>query len=96
LRAVGILLCSLSGLWTDTTRWDTITVGLHTKRRGTALIGRHPVDGHALNAVEQINQTWTYLAALSLLPRRATHVTAWPAAVEPRCEWLLDLRLTQR
>lgn len=29
-----------------------------------APIGRHPVDGHALNAVEQVNQTWTYLAAL--------------------------------
>jgi hypothetical protein len=27
-------------------------------------IGRHPIDGHALNAVEQVNQTWTYLAAL--------------------------------
>ncbi len=27
-------------------------------------IGRHPVHGHALNAIEQINQTWTYVVAL--------------------------------
>lgn len=27
-------------------------------------VGRHPIGGHPLNAVEQINQTWTYLAAL--------------------------------
>jgi hypothetical protein len=27
-------------------------------------IGKHPVDGHDLNLVEQINQTWTYIAAL--------------------------------
>ncbi len=30
-----------------------------------ATVGFHPVDGHALNFVEQINQTWTYLAALA-------------------------------
>jgi hypothetical protein len=28
-------------------------------------IGFHPLDGHALNAIEQVNQMWTYLAALS-------------------------------
>jgi hypothetical protein len=28
-------------------------------------IGFHPIQGHALNLVEQINQTWTYLAALA-------------------------------
>lgn len=28
-------------------------------------VGRHPIGKHALNAVEQINQTWTYLAALA-------------------------------
>jgi hypothetical protein len=27
-------------------------------------VGRHPIEDHALNFVEQINQTWTYLAAL--------------------------------
>lgn len=27
-------------------------------------VGSHPIEGHALNFVEQINQTWTYLAAL--------------------------------
>jgi hypothetical protein len=27
-------------------------------------VGFHPVDGHALNVVEQINQTWTYFVAL--------------------------------
>lgn len=28
-------------------------------------VGRHPVDGHALNAIEQVNQVWTYLVALA-------------------------------
>ena len=28
-------------------------------------VGFHPLDGHALNAIEQVNQLWTYLAALS-------------------------------
>ena len=28
-------------------------------------VGVHPVDDHALNAIEQINQVWTYLAALA-------------------------------
>jgi hypothetical protein len=28
-------------------------------------VGRHPVDGHDLNFIEQVNQTWTYLAALA-------------------------------
>ncbi len=28
-------------------------------------VGRHPVDGHELNFIEQVNQTWTYLAALA-------------------------------
>lgn len=27
-------------------------------------IGCHPIDGHALNFIEQVNQTWTYIAAL--------------------------------
>ncbi len=27
--------------------------------------GFHPISGHALNVMEQINQTWTFLAALS-------------------------------
>jgi hypothetical protein len=27
--------------------------------------GFHPIQGHALNVVEQINQTWTYVVALS-------------------------------
>jgi hypothetical protein len=27
-------------------------------------IGQHPVNGHPLNLIEQINQTWTYMAAL--------------------------------
>jgi hypothetical protein len=29
------------------------------------MVGTHPVDGHALNLVEQINQTWTYMVALA-------------------------------
>ncbi len=28
-------------------------------------VGWHPVDGHELNVIEQVNQTWTYLAALA-------------------------------
>ncbi|MBN8491291.1 MAG: hypothetical protein J0M00_07685 [Burkholderiales bacterium] len=28
-------------------------------------VGFHPLDGHALNAIEQVNQIWTYLTALS-------------------------------
>jgi len=28
-------------------------------------VGFHPVGGHALNVVEQINQTWTYCVALA-------------------------------
>ena len=28
-------------------------------------IGFHPLDGHALNTIEQVNQIWTCLAALS-------------------------------
>lgn len=28
-------------------------------------VGFHPIEGHALNLVEQINQTWTYTVALA-------------------------------
>jgi hypothetical protein len=28
-------------------------------------VGFHPIQGHALNVVEQINQTWTYVVALA-------------------------------
>jgi hypothetical protein len=28
-------------------------------------IGSHPIEGHALNLVEQINQTWSYVVALA-------------------------------
>jgi hypothetical protein len=28
-------------------------------------VGYHPIDGHPLNLVEQINRTWTYLVALA-------------------------------
>jgi hypothetical protein len=27
--------------------------------------GFHPIEGHALNLIEQINQTWTYVVALA-------------------------------
>ncbi len=37
-------------------------------------VGRHPIDGHALNLVEQINQTWTY--AVALAARRSSSATA--------------------
>lgn len=30
-------------------------------------VGFHPLDGRALNAIEQVNQVWTYLAALSAI-----------------------------
>lgn len=29
------------------------------------VVGQHPIGGHRLNFIEQINQTWTYLAALA-------------------------------
>lgn len=32
-------------------------------------IGFHPIEGHALNIIEQINQTWTYAVALSAARR---------------------------
>jgi hypothetical protein len=32
-------------------------------------VGWHPIDGHPLNLIEQINQTWTYLAALAATRR---------------------------
>jgi len=28
-------------------------------------VGRHPIEGHRLNLVEQINQTWTFAVALA-------------------------------
>ena len=28
-------------------------------------VGFHPIQGHALNVIEQINQTWTYVVALA-------------------------------
>lgn len=28
-------------------------------------VGSHPIEGHPLNMVEQINQTWTYVVALA-------------------------------
>jgi hypothetical protein len=28
-------------------------------------VGFHPIQGHSLNLVEQINQTWTYAVALA-------------------------------
>jgi len=28
-------------------------------------IGFHPISGHVLNLIEQVNQTWTYIAALA-------------------------------
>jgi hypothetical protein len=45
-------------------RQQTSSLGL-LKELKFATVGSHPVDGHALNFVEQINQTWTYLAALA-------------------------------
>jgi hypothetical protein len=34
------------------------------RRMKFEMIGFHPIQGHPLNVVEQINQTWTYLVAL--------------------------------
>jgi hypothetical protein len=33
--------------------------------------GFHPIQGHALNVVEQINQTWTYVVAFDRRPASA-------------------------
>jgi len=41
---------------------DPLTVLRHLKFDP---VGRHPARGDALNFIEQINQTWTYLAAFS-------------------------------
>ena len=35
------------------------------RRMKFEMIGFHPIEGRALNLVEQINQTWTYMAALA-------------------------------
>ena len=45
-------------------------------------VGKHPVDGHPLNAIEQLNQTWTYLVALA--------ATRNPQAADApsKCGWI--------
>lgn len=35
------------------------------RRMKLEMIGFHPIEGHPLNVVEQINQTWTYVVALA-------------------------------
>ena len=35
------------------------------RRMKFEMVGFHPIQGHALNVVEQINQTWTYVVALA-------------------------------
>ena len=37
-------------------------------------VGFHPVDGCALNVVEQINQTWTYTVALAATKQLWTYI----------------------
>jgi hypothetical protein len=53
---------------TDTHAWIAAQTGdpLDLLRRMKfETIGFHPIEGHALNLVEQINQTWSYVVALA-------------------------------
>jgi hypothetical protein len=47
----------------DATRWRQTRCGCGNGKFHA--VGYHPIDGRALNLVEQINQTWTYLVALA-------------------------------
>lgn len=55
-------------------------------------VGFHPVDGHALNAIEQVNQIWTYLVSFAavrqLLP---LHPEAEGFLVAPGAHMALSL-----
>jgi hypothetical protein len=52
----------------DTQAWIAAQTGNPLdllRRMKFETIGFHPIEGHALNLVEQINQTWSYLVALA-------------------------------
>jgi hypothetical protein len=44
------------------------------------MVGFHPIDGHALNLVEQIHQTWTHVSWLSQPRGSCWSCTRTPAA----------------
>lgn len=47
-------------------------------------VGFHPIEGHTLNLIEQINQTWTYVAALAAARELLTlHPEAGGYRLEP-------------
>lgn len=48
--------------WVATQTGDPLDL---LRRMKFETVGFHPIHGHALNVVEQINQTWTYLVALA-------------------------------
>ena len=53
---------------TDTHAWIKAQTGDQLdllRRMKFETIGFHPIEGHALNLVEQINQTWSYVVALA-------------------------------
>lgn len=53
---------------TDTHRWVATQTGDpldFLRRLKFETIGFHPIEGHPLNLVEQINQTWTFAVALA-------------------------------
>jgi hypothetical protein len=54
--------------------------------------GFHPIQGHALNLVEQINQTWTYVVALAAARRLLEmHPEAGGYVLAPGAHAAIDL-----
>jgi hypothetical protein len=72
--------------WMVTQTGDQLDMLRHMKFEP---IGRHLINGHTLNLVEHINQTWTYFVALVavkellILPSRGGRL---PACAWHRCE----------
>ena len=55
-------------------------------------IGVHPIEGHALNLIEQANQTWTYVAALLAARELLTlHPEAGGYILEPAAHAAIEL-----
>ena len=51
-----------------------VTLSIPPRRMKFETVGFHPVDGCALNVVEQINQTWTYTVALAATKQLWTYI----------------------
>jgi hypothetical protein len=63
-RQIALVRSATAGVldWIVGARADPLAV-LHRMKFDP--VGKHPVDGHDLNFIEQVNQTWTYLTALA-------------------------------